>query len=612
MGALFYYAPPARGHPMTAEPHDLHEPALRDRAVRAARGQAPFDTLITGATLADMATGELRAADIGLVGPLIASVHAPGSRADAATVLDATGLVAAPGLIDAHMHIESSMVTPRRYAEAVVPQGTTTICWDPHELGNVSGLAGVRWAVEAMRGLPLRALVLAPSCVPSAPGLERAGADFGPAELEEMLSWPEVAGVAEVMDMRGVLDRTPRMAGIVAAGLNAGKLVCGHARSLTGADLQAFASAGIGSDHELVSGADLLEKLRAGFTVELRGSHDYLLPEAVAALAGLPHLPQTLTLCTDDVFPDDLAEKGGMIDLLRRLVGYGMPPLHALRAATLHAATRIGRTDLGLVAPGRRADLMLLDGLDTLKVAHVFASGRHVASAGRLLHGLPPEHNAGPLRDTMKLAPLAPDDFLIRAGIEHGTATLRTAVNPRFTHWGEVEVPVEGGIAQLPEDGILMAVIHRHGLAAATPVLGVLQGWSRWRGALATTVAHDSHNLCVFGRDPADLAAAANAVIAAGGGMAVAQGGTVTAVLPLPVCGLVSDASLNEVAARFRALKAAADGIADWAPPYLVFKAIVGASLACNAGPHVTDLGVADGATGERIAAALVGAREAA
>jgi adenine deaminase len=589
---------------MTAEPQDLHDPALRDRAVRAARGQTPFDILITGATLADMATGELRPADLGLVGPLVASVHAPCSRTDAAEILDATGLVAAPGLIDAHMHVESSMVTPRRYAEAVVPAGTTTVCWDPHELGNVSGLAGVRWAVEAMRGLPLRALVLAPSCVPSAPGLERAGADFGPAELEEMLRWPEVAGVAEVMDMRGVLDRSPRMAGIVGAGLRAGKLVCGHARSLSGAELQGFASAGIGSDHEVVSAEDLLEKLRAGFTVELRGSHDYLLPEAVRALAGLPHLPQTLVLCTDDTFPDDLADKGGMIDLLRRLVRYGMPALQALRAATLHAATRIGRPDLGLIAPGRRADLMLLEGLETLAVRHVFASGRHVAEAGRLRGPLPPEHPAGALRQTMKLAPVSPGDFLIRA--PGPAARLRTAVNPRFTQWGEAEVPVLDGIAQLPEDGILMAVIHRHGQVPATPVLGVLQGWSRWRGALATTVAHDSHNLCVFGRGPADLAAAANAVIAAGGGMAVAQGGAVTALLPLPICGLVSDAPVAEMAAGFRRLKAAADRIADWAPPYLVFKAIVGASLACNAGPHVTDMGLADGATGELILASLV------
>ena len=604
--------PQPKATPMTREPHDLHERALRDRAVRAARGQAPFDTLITGATLADVATGELRPADIGLVGPLIASVHAPGSRADAAETLDATGLIAAPGLIDTHMHVESSMITPRRYAAAVVPHGTTTICWDPHEVGNVSGLPGVRWALEAMRGLPLRALVMAPSCVPSAPGLERAGADFGPAELEEMLSWPEIVGVAEVMDMRGVVERSPRMAGIVGAGLKADKLVCGHARSLTGPDLQAFASAGIGSDHEIVSADNLLEKLRAGFTVELRGSHDHLLPECVQALATLPQYPQTLTLCTDDTFPDDLAEKGGMIDLLRRLVRYGMPPMQVLRAATLNAAYRFRRPDLGLVAPGRRADLILLDGLESLGVRHVFASGRHVAADGRLLAQLPPEPAAGPLRDTMKLAPLTPEDFRIRTpGVTTGTATLRTVVNPRFTEWGTAEVPVRDGIAELPEDGIFMAVIHRHGLYPATPVLGVLQGWSRWRGALATTVAHDSHNLVLFGRDPVDLAAAANALIGCGGGMAVAQGGAVTALLPLPICGLLSDAPVEEVAAQFAAVKAAADGIADWQPPYLIFKAIVGASLACNAGPHVTDVGVADGGTGETIPASLVEAHAA-
>jgi adenine deaminase len=339
-----------------SEPADLNAPELRDRAVCAARGLSPFDVLIGGGTVIDVATGEQRAADVGLIGPLIASVHAPGSRADAAARIDAAGKFIAPGLIDTHLHIESSMVTPRRYAETVVPQGTTTICWDPHELGNVLGLDGVRWGIEAARGLKLRILVLAPSCVPSAPGLELAGAAFEAPEMEKMLSWLEVAGVAEVMDMRGVLERSRHMQGVVGAGLASGKLVCGHARGLSGAELQGFAAAGIESDHEITSGEDLLEKLRAGFTVELRGSHDYLLPGAVAALQTLPQLPQTLTICTDDVFPDDLVTAGGVIDVLRRLVRYGMKPIDALRAATLNAAMRLGRRDLGLVAPGRRAD----------------------------------------------------------------------------------------------------------------------------------------------------------------------------------------------------------------------------------------------------------------
>ncbi len=254
-----------------------------------------FDILLAGGVLANVATGELRAADIGLVGPLIASVHSPGARGDADVAIALAGKIVAPGLIDSHLHIESSMVTPRRYAEVVVPQGTTTICWDPHEIGNVSGLPGLRWAIEAAQGLPLRILPLAPSCVPSAPGLECGGAVFGPDEMREMLRWPEIAGVAEVMDMRGVLERRAKMRGIVDAGLASGKLVCGHARGLAGADLQGFAAAGIESDHEITSGDDLVAKLRAGFTVELRGSHDYVLPGAVEALNALPQVPQTLT-----------------------------------------------------------------------------------------------------------------------------------------------------------------------------------------------------------------------------------------------------------------------------------------------------------------------------
>ncbi len=590
------------------EPLDLHDPALRDRAVRAARGQAPFDLLLTGGILADMATGELRPADIGIVGGLIASVHPPGTHGRASRTIPLDGQVVAPGLIDSHLHIESSMVTPRRYAEVVVPQGTTSLCWDPHEIGNVAGLDGLRWAIAAAAGLPLRILTLAPSCVPSAPGLERAGASFGPDEMQQMLDWPGIAGVAEVMDMRGLLDRDPRMRGIVAAGLASGKLVCGHARGLEGADLQGFAAAGIESDHEITSGDDLLAKLRAGFTVELRGSHDYVLPGAVAALNTLPVMPQTLTICTDDVFADDLVQAGGLIDVLRRLVRYGMAPMQALRCATLNAAMRLGRRDLGLVAPGRRADLVVLRDLDSLAVTRVIASGRMVAQDGRLLEPLRPDPPGAPT-GTVHVPPLSPDEFRLRVpGVNAGQVRLRTVVQPRFTRWGDAEVAVRDGAAVLPEDGILMAVIHRHGRAPATPVLGVLQGWGTWRGALATTVAHDSHNLVVFGREPADLAAAANAVVQAGGGMAVAAAGAVTAVLPLPVCGLVSDAPATEVAAGLRALRAAADAIVDWQPPLLTFKAVVGASLACNPGPHVTDLGIADGSTGSVFAGALVGA----
>ncbi|MEI4488156.1 adenine deaminase C-terminal domain-containing protein [Frigidibacter sp. MR17.14] len=582
-----------------AEPQDLNAPELRDRAVAAALGRAPFDVLLTGGRVIDTATSEIREADVGLVGPLIASVHPRGSRSDAGQVIALEGALVAPGLIDMHMHIESSMTTPRRYAEVVVPQGTTTVVWDPHEVGNVAGLPGVEWAIAAAKDLPLRVLTLAPSCVPSAPGIETAGAEFNAPEMAEMLAWDGIHGVAEVMDMRGVLNRSEKMRGIVDAGLASGKLVCGHGRGLEGAEVQGFAAAGIGSDHEITSGEDLLEKLRAGFTIELRGSHDYVLPGAVAAISGLPHMPQTLTLCTDDVFPDDLVTEGGMIDVIRRLVRYGLPPVDAIRAATLNAAMRLGREDLGRVAPGRRADLIVLGDFERFAVEHVFVSGREVARSGHLLGGEPGQPAAA-FTDTVKLAPLSPEDFLLRAPdatVER--VEINTVFRPRFTEWRRLEVAVREGLLDLPEDKLIMAVIHRHGRRDARPSLGVLDDWGSWTGAIATTIAHDSHNLCVFGRDPADMAAAANALIGCGGGMAVARGAKVTALLPLPVCGLLSDEPATETALALARLRDAAAEVADWLPPLRSFKALTGASLACNPGPRVTDMGLGDGATGE-------------
>ncbi|MBZ6077744.1 adenine deaminase [Microvirga puerhi] len=577
------------------EPDDLNDRALRDRAVAAARGDAPFDLLIAGGILLDMVTGEQRPADIGIVGPLIASVHVQGSASRATEILDARGSFVTPGLIDIHMHIESSMVTPRTYAETILPRGVTTIVWDPHEFGNVSGLDGVRWAVEAACRLPLRVITLAPSCVPSAPGLEMAGADFGPEELREMLSWPGIGGVAEVMNMRGVIDRDPRMTGIVQAGLTSGKLVCGHARGLAGSDLNAFMAAGVSSDHELISADDLMAKLRAGLTIELRGSHDHLLPEFVAALNQLGHLPQTVTLCTDDVFPDDLFDKGGLDDVVRRLVRYGLRPEWALQAATLNAARRLGRDDLGLVAAGRRADIVVFEDLQDFKARHVLVSGRPVAANGAMTEEMP-AYPGERLLGTMKLSPLREQDFSIPA---KGTkARIATIDRPRFTQWDERVVEVSDGYVVAPNDTAFIAVVHRHGRSQALPRVGLLTGWGTWTGAFCTTVSHDSHNLTVFGGNARDMCIAANAVIAAGGGMAVASNGKLDALLALSLAGLVSDADMKRVAEGFKAIRTAVDRIAPWQPPYLVFKACFGATLACNAGPHQTDLGIADIANG--------------
>ena len=569
---------------------------LRRRAVKAALGEVPFDLLLTNSQLIDMATGEIRQADVGIVGTLIASVHPRGSREDAVKIHDLAGSYLSPGLMDTHVHVESSHLPPARYAEIVVAQGTTTIFWDPHELANVLGIEGVRYAVDASRNLPLRVICAAPSSVPSTPGLEMSGADFAGKEMETLLSWPEMAGVAEVMDMHGVLNGSERMLEILNAGLNSGKLIEGHARGLSGAGLQAYLAAGVTSDHELTSAADALEKLRAGLTLEIRGSHPYLLPEIVEALNGLPHLSSQVTVCTDDVPPDMLLERGGIVALLNLLIEHGMKATDALRLATLNASLRLQRPDLGLIAAGRTADLVVFDSLEKLSARTVFVAGKLMAERGKMLEPVTAPSIVPP-RDTVRLQSLSPNDFVLKVPVNNGRARLRHIKGARFTQWSEVEVEVRGGEVQLPEGFSLIWVQHRHGRHEAKPQLALLEGWGELRGAIATTYSHDSHNLVVLGRNPQDMALAANQLIACGGGMALSQNGKMLAKVEMPIAGMLSDLPASELAQQFAQLRELSNKVADWEPPYRVFKAIEGTCLACNAGPHLTDLGLTDGST---------------
>jgi adenine deaminase len=571
--------------------------ALRVRAIAAAQGREPFDVLIAGGTVVDVGTLELREADIGLVGEMIASVHPRGRFRDAARVHDAGGLYVAPGFIDGHVHFESSHMLPHHYAEVVVPQGTTTIFCDPHELANVLGVEGLRWAVRATRDLPLRCIVQASSCVPAAPGLETSGADFQAPEIRELLSWPEVAGLAEVMDMRAVLEASPRMVGILAEALASGKIIEGHARGLSAESLQAYLAAGISADHELVSGDDALEKLRAGMTVELRGSHDHLLPGIVQALHSLPVIPARLTVCTDDVFPDYLVEHGGVNDVLRRLIRYGMDPLQAIRCATINNAMRLRREDLGMVCAGRRADLVLMQDLREMRPEHVYTDGRHTAAEGRMLHAVPAPPIEMPTR-TMKVGRFSPDDFRVRVpDLPNGRAVLRAIKGARFTSWSEVEVEVRDGVAVVPPGCSVMSVIHRHGRNPAAPQTAIIEGWGAIAGGYASSYSHDSHNLVVYGGGAEDMALAANAVAEMGGGDAVAHRGRITATIAYPVAGLLSALSPQDVAREHREVVRAAGEIIEWQAPYRVFKALEGQCLACNPGPHLTDCGLTDGTT---------------
>lgn len=581
----------------------------RRRAVQAARGEMPFDLLLTHTRIVDMATGEIRDADVGIVGGLIASVHPRGSRSDARETHDLNNWYLSPGLMDTHVHLESSHLLPARYAEIVLAQGTTAVFWDPHELANVLGIAGVRFAIEASRNLPLQVMVAAPSSVPSTPGLEMSGADFAGKEMDTLLGWPEVRGVAEVMDMHGVLNGSQRMLEIMQAGLDSGKLIEGHARGLHGADLQAYLAAGVTSDHELTSADDALEKLRAGLTLEIRGSHPYLLPDIVSALKSLPHLSSQITVCTDDVPPDILLEKGGIVALLNLLIEHGLPATHALRFATLNAAIRLQRNDLGLIAAGRRADLVAFDSLEKLTARQVYVAGKLIARDGAMIE--PIVDTILPLpRDTVRLSALADDDFRMKIdNAKHGVARLRHISGARFTQWGEVDAQVRHGVVAIPDGFSLIWVQHRHARHAAKPQLALLEGWGELRGAIATSYSHDSHNLVVLGRDPHDMALAANMLIQSGGGMALVQDGDVIAHVAMPIAGMLSELPPDELARQFRELRERSNLIADWEPPYRVFKAIEGTCLACNAGPHLTDLGLTDGTT-RQIVDPLISYRE--
>lgn len=581
----------------------------RRRAVQAARGEMPFDLLLTNTRVVDMATGEIRDADVGIVGELIASVHPRGSRSDARETHDLNNRYLSPGLMDTHVHLESSHLLPARYAEIVLAQGTTAVFWDPHELANVLGIAGVRFAIEASRNLPLQVMVAAPSSVPSTPGLEMSGADFAGKEMDTLLGWPEVRGVAEVMDMHGVLNGSQRMLEIMQAGLDSGKLIEGHARGLHGADLQAYLAAGVTSDHELTSADDALEKLRAGLTLEIRGSHPYLLPDIVSALKSLPHLSSQITVCTDDVPPDILLEKGGIVALLNLLIEHGLPATHALRFATLNAAIRLQRNDLGLIAAGRRADLVAFDSLEKLGARQVYVAGKLIARDGAMIE--PIVDTILPLpRDTVQLSALADDDFRMKIdNAKHGVARLRHISGARFTQWGEVDAQVRDGVVAIPDGFSLIWVQHRHARHAAKPQLALLEGWGELRGAIATSYSHDSHNLVVLGRDPHDMALAANMLIQSGGGMALVQNGDVIAHVAMPIAGMLSELPPDELARQFSELRERSNLIADWEPPYRVFKAIEGTCLACNAGPHLTDLGLTDGTT-RQIVDPLISYRE--
>jgi adenine deaminase len=523
------------------------------RALAAARGDEPADLLLRNARLVNVMSGEVHPADIAVAEGVILGWDPPGSSPRAARrTIDLEGRFVAPGFLDAHVHIESSMVPPGEFARAVVPRGVTTVVTDPHEIGNVLGLDGIRFMLREAEQAPLDVWVNAPSCVP-ATHLETSGARLEADDLAALLAEPRVLGLAEMMNFPGVITADP---GVLAKlGAFRGRPLDGHCPALTGRALHAYATAGIRNDHEATTVEEAREKLRAGLTIFLREATNArnlrtLLPLVSAVTE------RHLCLCTDDRQPADLLGEGSIDHLIRIAVAEGIDPVTAIRLGTLNTAEHYGLHDRGAIAPGRRADLMVFSDLAAPRAEIVFRNGEEVARDGRLID----DRHRPPQITLPKTVHLHPErlDFSITA-MGNRVRVIGAIPDQLLTENLQIEATVRNGqaVADPGRDLLKMAVVERHHGTGRTG-LGFVQGIGLREGAIASTVAHDHHNLVVIGADDDSMRTAARAIAEADGGLAVARGSEVLALLPLPIAGLMSDRPIEEVRDRMNALLAAA------------------------------------------------------
>ena len=544
------------------------------------------DLCLRGGRVLDVFSGTFRRLDVSIAARRIVSLTQRAAR----ETIDARRLWIVPGLVDAHVHLESSHLSPAQFARAVVPRGTTTVIADPHEVANVCGLAGVRAFLAATRGLPLRIFLMAPSCVPAAP-FGTAAARLGPSEVAEMLSWEGTLGLGEMMNVPGVLQNDPDV--LAKLRLAAGRPIDGHAPGLRGDDLADYLVAGPRTDHEATTFAEAEEKLFSGMHILIR--------EATAA-RNLRDLLPLLTdqsapfvhFCTDDRSAETLQSDGHIDAIVRAAVDAEAPLERVLAAATIHAARAYGLRDLGAIAPGYQADIVLLSDLRGFRPREVYVAGRLAAREGELV-ALAPEAGLDELRDTVHVRPFEARDLRVPLPgspwsalrvigvVAHQILTESREATPRI---------VDGAACADAERDLLKAAVVERRSASGKIGLGFVSGLGLRRGAIASTVAHDAHPLVVVGASDADMVLAARTVIASGGGQAVVADGQILASLCLPLAGLMSPQSVREVAEAEAALRAAAQSLGSELPdPFATLS-----FLALPVIPHLrlTDEGLVD------------------
>ncbi len=552
----------------------------RARLIAVARGDEAPDLVIAGARVLSVFTGEWLELDVAVAGGRIAGLgsYEGGER------VDAHGQYVVPGFLDAHVHIESSKLTPAEFARAVVPHGTTAVVTDPHEVANVLGREGVEWMLSASEDLPLDVFVMAPSCVPAS-DFESPMRALEPADMEAILRHPRALGVAEMMNFPGVIAGVPD----VLARLELSGHVDGHAPGVVGRPLDAYVAAGIRSDHEATTLEEALEKRRRGMWVLLREASNARNLRDLLPLVR-EYGPQHCAFCTDDREPDFLYRDGHIDQMCRIAVEEGIAPEAALLMATLHPARCHGLMDRGAVAPGLRADLVLLDDLASFRPARVYKDGVLVAADGQA------EPFARPpipewVRSTMRSAPLPADAFAIPAASR--VRVIETIPGQLITNAVEEEPALRDGhvVADPERDLAKIAVVERHHATGRIGV-GLVRGFGLRAGAFASTVAHDAHNLVVVGAGDEDMAACARRLQEIGGGIVVARDGAVRGELALPVAGLLSDEPVEEVVAGLEELQAmlAEQGVSDRAP----FMTLSFLALSVIPSLKITDRGLVD------------------
>ncbi len=511
-------------------------------------------------------------------------------------------MVAIPGLIDSHLHVESSMMTPAKFAAATLPHGLTTAFADPHEIANVLGKKGIKAMVDDSRGLPQKLYYFAPTCVPESDAVT-AGAELTPDDIEEMLGWPGIWGLGEVMDYQAVLKGEDKMMKILKIGAEHGAVIDGHAPLLTGLELNAYVVGGAEADHENFTVEAMLEKLSLGLYVKLRGPYILDPKKFIRALRGIPH-PYNLILCTDDVLPDNLTRWGHLDYVCRAFIQAGMDPVEAVRSVTLRPALHMRKLELGAITPGRIADIVLLDDLRKFNVQLVIANGVPVAKNGKMLVDIGEREFDGSTKETMKLAPLAAEDFAVRPPRNNGTVEINTIdfsgyskhedngvafANMILTKMNRGRIKVKEGRLSLGEVALVI-VFERHGKTG-----GKAFGFARnliQKGAMATTVTHDSHNLLVVGTDVDDMRTAANLVIRSKGGIAAVLDQKTLAMVRLPIAGLISEHSLTRVSKEVQQLRAAFKTMGVLDHPYMPLPNLLALSVIPHA--RITDKGMYD------------------